>query len=97
MPVSKDKKYDAQQLTVPVAFLSSSSSTDVLGLMHKRTGHANKRSLNECVKSRLVTGLQIEEKHIRRYKSDDRHDSYTQNKAQLPTSGVRCVRPSEVD
>ncbi len=34
-----------QQLTVPVAFLLSLSSTDVLGLMHERTGHANKRSL----------------------------------------------------
>ena len=56
-----------------MAFLSSSSSTDVLGLMHERTGHANKRSLIECVKSRLVTGLQIEEKHIRKFKSDDRH------------------------
>ena len=56
-----DKNNKAQRLTVPVAFLSSSSSTDVLGLIHERTGHANKRSLIECVKSRLVTGLQIEE------------------------------------
>ena len=41
--------------------------------MHERTGHANKRSLIECVKSGLVTGLQIEQKHIRKYKNDDRH------------------------
>ena len=68
-----DKNNNIQKLTVPLAFLSSSSSTDVLGLMHERTGHANKRSLIECVKSSLVTGLQIEEKHIRKYKSDDRH------------------------
>ena len=30
-----DKNNKAQRLTVPVAFLSSSSSTDVLGLMHE--------------------------------------------------------------
>ena len=41
--------------------------------MHERTGHANKRSLIQCVKSRRVTGLQIEEKHIRKFKSDDRY------------------------
>ena len=58
---------------IPTAFLSSSSTTDVLGLMHERTGHQNKRSLIECVKSRLVTGLKIENKHIRKYKQDDRH------------------------
>ena len=62
-----------EQSTVPVSFLGDSSTTDVLGLMHERTGHQNKRSLIECVKSRLVTGLEIEEKHIRKYKQDDRH------------------------
>jgi hypothetical protein len=71
VPVPTSKNNKAQQLTVLVAFLSSSSSTDVPGLMHERKGHANKRSLIECVKSRLVTG--IEEKHIRKYKGDDRH------------------------
>ena len=51
-----------EQSTVPVSNLGDSSTTDVLGLMHERTGHQNKRSLIECVKSRLVTGLAIEEK-----------------------------------
>ncbi len=73
VPMLTNKNNKAQHFTVPVAFVSSSSSTDVLGLMHERTGHANKRSLIKCVKSRLVTGLQIEEKYIRKYKSDDRH------------------------
>jgi hypothetical protein len=70
---STSENKQAQQSTIPVAYLSSSSTTDVLGLMHERTGHQNKRSLIECVKSRLVTGLQIESKHIRKYKQDDRH------------------------
>ena len=56
-----------------VSFLGDSTTTDVLGLMHERTGHQNKRSLFECVKSKLITGLEIEEKHIRKYKKDDRH------------------------
>ena len=34
----------AQQSTIPVAYLSSSSTTDVLGLMHERTGYQNKIS-----------------------------------------------------
>ena len=70
---SKSDATSAELYNIPTAFLSSSSSTDVLGLMHERTGHQNKRSLIECVKSRLVTGLQIEDKHIRKFKQDDRH------------------------
>ncbi len=65
---STSENKQAQQSTITVAYLSSSSTTDVLGLMHEWKGHQNKRSLIECVKSRLVTGLQIESKHIRKYK-----------------------------
>ena len=45
----------------------------MLGLIHERTGHLNKRTIIECVKSKLVRGLQIEEKHIRKYKKEDKH------------------------
>ena len=55
------------------ALLASSSTLDVLGLIHERTGHLNKRTIIECVKSKLVRGLQIEEKHIRKYKKEDKH------------------------
>ena len=51
---------------------SSSSSSDILGLMHERTGHLNKRALIECVKSKLVEGLQIDDSHIRRYRKSDK-------------------------
>ncbi len=70
---STSENKQPQQSTIPVAYLSSSSTTDVLGLMHERTEHQNKRSLIECMKSRLVTGLQIESKHNRKYKQDDGH------------------------
>ena len=39
---------------VPVCYLASSVSVDVLGLMHERTGHFNKRGLIEFVKSKFV-------------------------------------------
>ena len=42
------------------ANLASSFSSDILGLMHERTGHLNKRALIECVKSKLVDGLQTD-------------------------------------
>ena len=45
----------------------------MLGLVHERTGHLNKRSIIECVKSKLVKGLQVEDKHIRNYVKDDKH------------------------
>ena len=44
---------------VPVCSLACSVSVDVLGLMHERTGHFNKRGLIECVKSKIVSGLKI--------------------------------------
>ena len=45
----------------------------MLGLVHECTGHLNKRSIIECVKSKLVKGLQVEDKHIRNYVKDDKH------------------------
>jgi len=57
----------------PTVLLASSSTLDVLGLMHERTGHQNKRSLIECFKSGLVKGLQIEQHHVRKYRQDDKH------------------------
>ncbi len=59
----------------------ASSSSDILGLMHERTGHLNKRALIECVKSKLVEGLQIDDSHIRRYR-----------KSVLTKMFVMCVR-----
>ena len=53
--------------------LASSVSVDVLGLMHERTGHFNKRGLIECVKSKIVSGLKIEDKDIRRFMESDKH------------------------
>ena len=50
-----------------IALLASSSTLDVLGLIHERTGHLNKRAIIECVKSKLVRGLEIEDRHIRKY------------------------------
>ena len=64
---------DKRARNTPTALLASSSVVDVLGLMHERTGHQHKRSLIECVKSKLVRGLQIDDKHIRKYKEDDKH------------------------
>ena len=46
--------------SIPVACLASSLSSDLLTLMHNRTGHGNLRMLIESAKSKLVTGLQIE-------------------------------------
>ena len=53
--------------------LASSVSVDVLGLMHDRTGHFNKRGLIECVKSKFVSGLKIEDKDIRKFIKSDKH------------------------
>ena len=50
----------------------ASSAADVLGLMHERTGHLNKRALIECVKSKLVRGLKIADSDIRRYRKSDK-------------------------
>ena len=59
--------------SIPVACLASSSSSDLLTLMHNRTGHGNLRMLIESAKSKLVTGLQIEDSHIRKFRQDDKH------------------------
>ena len=56
---------------VPVCFIASSVSVDVLGLMHERTGHFHKRGLIECVRSKIVNGLKIEDKDIRKFKDSD--------------------------
>jgi hypothetical protein len=58
---------------IPVCSLACSVSVDVLGLMHERTGHFNKRGLIECVKSKIVSGLKIEDKDIRRFMESDKH------------------------
>ena len=54
--------------SIPMACLASSSSSDLLTLMHNKTGHGNLRMLIESAKSKLVTGLQIEDSHIRKFK-----------------------------
>ena len=41
----------AKPAVKPICLLASSTSSDILGLMHERTGHLNKRALIECVKS----------------------------------------------
>ena len=43
--------------SIPVACLASSSFSDLLTLMHNRTGHGNLRMLIESAKSKLGTGL----------------------------------------
>ena len=58
---------------IPMACVASSSSSDLLTLMHNRTGHGNLRMLIESAKSKLVTGLQIEDSHIRKVRQDDKH------------------------
>ena len=45
--------------STPVAYLGSSTTTDLLTLMHNRTGHCNVRTLIECHKSKLVRDLKI--------------------------------------
>jgi hypothetical protein len=50
-----------------VAYLGSSTTVDLLTLMHNRTGHGNLRMLIEASKSKLVDGLKIEDKHIRKF------------------------------
>ena len=59
----------AKPAVKPISLLASLTSSDILGLMHERTGHLNKRALIECVKSKLVTGLQIDDSHIGRYRN----------------------------
>ena len=58
---------------IPVCSLASSVSVDVLGLMHERTGHFNKRGLIECVTSKFMSGLKIEDKDIRKFIKSDKH------------------------
>ena len=55
-----------------ICSLASSSASYVLGLMHERTGHLNKRALIECVKLKLVTSLKIADSDIRRYRKSDK-------------------------
>jgi hypothetical protein len=65
---------DARRLaTTATALLGSSSTLDVLGLIHERTGHLNKKAIIECIKLKLVRGIQVEDKHIRKYKKEDKH------------------------
>ena len=45
----------------------------MLELMHDRTRHGNKSMLVECVKSKLVTELNISEKHIRYFRLSDHY------------------------
>ena len=59
--------------SIPMACLASSSYSDLLTLMHNRTGHGNLRMLIESAKSKLVTGLQIDDSHIRKFRQDDKH------------------------
>lgn len=49
------------------AYLGSSKTTDLLTLMHNRTGHGNLRMFIEACKSKLVNELKIEGRHIRRF------------------------------
>ena len=56
-----------------VAYLGSSTTSDLLTLMHNRTGHGNLRMLIEANKSKLVNGLKIEDKHIRKFIKSDKH------------------------
>ena len=57
----------------PIAYLGSSSTIDLLTLMHNRTGHGNLRMLIEASKSKLVSGLKIKDKHIRKFIKTDKH------------------------
>lgn len=57
----------------PIAYLGSSTTTDLLTLMHNRTGHGNLRMLIEACKSKLVHGLKIEDRHIRKFVNSDKH------------------------
>jgi hypothetical protein len=56
-----------------VAYLGSSTTVDLLTLMHNRTGHGNLRMLIEASKSKLVNGLKIEDQHIRKFVKSDKH------------------------
>ena len=55
--------------------LASSNHKDMLELMQDQTGHGNKSMLVECVKSKLVAGLKISEKHILHFRLLDHHVS----------------------
>ena len=43
------------QASAPTAYLGSSTTVDLLTLMHNRTGHGNMRMLIEASKSKLVS------------------------------------------
>ena len=66
-------RHASNNSSYPMACLASSSSSDLLTLMHNRTGHGNLRMLIESAKSKLVSGLQIKDSHIRKFKQDDKH------------------------
>ena len=48
-------------------------SYDVLDLIHNKCGHGNKKMLIEAVKNKLITGVQLSDKHLRKHKESDRH------------------------
>ncbi len=57
----------------PAAYLGSSTTTNLLTLMHNRIGHGNLRMLIESSKSKLVKGLNIEDSHICKFNKDGKH------------------------
>ena len=71
--LTKQLRRASSSCSIPVACLASSSSSDLLTLMQNRTGHRNLRMLIESAKSKLVTGLQIVDSHIRKFKQDEKH------------------------
>jgi hypothetical protein len=73
--VTKHSNFDATEssyIANPVCWLASSTTIDVLGLMHERMGHFHKRGLIECVKSKIINGLKIEDKDIRKFRESDK-------------------------
>ena len=66
---------DERQLENKLAtcFLASSSHIDLLTLFHERTGHCNKRTLIEGVKSKLFKGLKLKDKDFRKFSESDKH------------------------
>ena len=67
--------------------------------MHERTGHFHKRGLIECVKSRIVDGLKIENKDIRKFRESDKQvcDICARAKAtRKPFQKIHAIRGKEL-
>ena len=77
--------------SMPVAYLGSSTTTDLLTLMHNRTGHCNVRTLIESHKSKLVKGLKIEDSHIRKFIQSDKHVCDVCARAKLTRMSFRKI------